>query len=679
MAYTPTLFFEDELSKEDSYTPPQDGLLFGDDSVESQLSSEILDQFRQMEVSVLDFFPEWGEMSAFLKRKGLRTLYDAVHLRPDKLAQVKCMRTRYVMGLQRLQKDILKQPEHYVAMWEEKLKPVEVPLADFFDLPTAISALHGATVQATEIWKVRQPKGELIHEFMKSGLSIFDFHNQHPDLTLERHRQIIVGTMRSFAMGEMVAGVTLSRTDSTRLQAMFQKNLYHCFPASMHSSSFGLYLSLFNMDMLAPSAANDSWDFIMIVGANEVMALRTLLTAVLNTLSRIQLPATADELVEKIHNLKIKAQYEAADRDGFVRNVLRFHPWVEHLDGDRYRLATTRLSYVVERLGRIIYDKGGPVKISEVLDIYERTFGDRVQSANLFTLQKRWDGYVCHGRTGYWEYDPSAVKRLSLNEQLREWINDKRLPDVFSLADVRRLMDENGLKMYRDTTVRAYLSAHCSTCLDDDTLFCMHGHTDEHPEHRWRQSINVNAGSELATALYDFLMLHPNHEAYAREVTDYLMHQTPNAGAKAQANLSSRLSAMVGATEEEAIEERNVVYRIARYGMSYLKLNEKVTREECERYSFRRHSEVQACYEALYAFARAELSREGCDGRMRMARLLHLFCESDAYAALSPEERRSELRLRSAFNENVLPSDFERLKLDTEDGRSAIFVQLKKE
>lgn len=671
-----SLFPDEERLAANEYVPPVNGSLFGAFPEEKTFTTETLEQFREIPLSLLIHFPEWGRAYSLLQRLKCETLHDAATLRLEVVTQKVGLQARSIAEIRRFQEELKTNAERYVTEWEERMKPVVLSLAPWSDLPTALASMHAVAMQAAEIWCKRHSRGELISEYLRQGRTLADFDLSKYKLTRERLRQIVNNALGGFFSGKPIEGVSLLPDDCRALAALFSQSLYHCFPVALLTPIDELFFSFYGQSVVAPTNVDSTWDFFVVVGQNEIIPLRRLLTVTIATLSRIQLPASADEVVERVRAYAADVPLPEAQREHFVRSMLLFHPWVERLGEDTYRLATTRLLRVVERLARIIFDRHAPIKNTELLSLYERTYGERARSTNLSRLQAMWKGYVAHGRTGYLEYDPKAERSLSLNQQVRLWLKDGSLPPLFRLNDVHALMEQCGLKTYNDATVRSYLSISCVTSLDDDELFCQNGHEAEYPEHRWRQRVDTKAGTRLAEALYDFLLLHPNHEVYLRELNDYALQVTDDEDRKSHSYVVTGVAKLITDTEAEAVAQRRPFFRVQRYGMDYVKLNERFTRDDCASISARRHFRVIPIHDALYAFARMLLARPEHRDGMRLSVLVRLFAESPEYASHQEDGEASSVRLRAAFNEGVLPKDFRRVTQTGVDGRNAVFIQL---
>lgn len=673
--YEMSLFPEEELNAEAAYLHTENSL-FGDDSIENEFPAEKLEMLREVELDTLADFPQWTKVAAFLKRRGARTLFDAVHLRPDDILRVKGTRLNQATDLQHLQRELLTNADPYIDLWQQMRKPIELTLGEYYDYPSAITQLYTAALHAAEIWERRNPKHKLVHDFLKKGVSPSAPTDSSIQTTSKGSRQIVTKTLRAFAAGEPVENVTLARADAEALHAIVAQNRFHYFPATLVTPILETLTALFGMSIVGPSEANTSWDFALLVGQNEVIEIRFLLTQILMKIARIQLPLTEEELVQQMKQIKTEGRSQVVNREEFVRSVIHHHPWIEHMDNERYRLATTRLIHTSERLARIIYDNHAPIKVSDIADCYQRTFGLRLKSVNLTSGLKFWDGYICHGRTGYWEYRPGASRPLSLNQQLRKWLDDGTLPHVFHLDDVYRLIDQAHAKLYPENTIRSYLYALCTTSADDDKIFCLRQHTNEHPEHQWRSNISRNKSSNIAQKLRQFLSAHPNHEAYAKEAADFIVQRSLDSKINTPSKANVWLKDMTASSQEEAIAHKRLIYEVNRYGMNYVKLNEHVTQNDCISYSQHRRANVASVYNALYNFARTALNHPENNGRIRMSELLQQFSTSTEYAALEPAEQISMRRMRAAFNENVIPPGLQRISQPNEKGKIEVYIAL---
>ena len=193
-------------------------------------------------------------------------------------------------------------------------------------------------------------------------------------------------------------------------------------------------------------------------------------------------PLTLEQVMDTLEQNNPDYDYDQETVDA----VLKQHSWVEcvMVDGrDAYQLNYELLNDY-QKLGRIIYEKER-ITIDEIKEELERRGSNRasaiIKSLRMTSVKYNW---VClAGQNGVYEYNPEGQNRMSLNEAVRKFAEERI---CFTWDEIYAYLSEAGYEKLVESSIRTYITSICTPSKSNANLFCLQNRIDDYPQISWK-------------------------------------------------------------------------------------------------------------------------------------------------------------------------------------------------
>lgn len=650
-----------------------------------KLSESVVARLQCLDVMSFAQKPAWQDVLPLLQRLNLKTLADVVKIQESAIIQMRTKPQSRKLVLKRFRKDIIDHADSYIKQGEQPVQKNVVTI-DENDLKS-ISSLFEAIENALGMLVKSLCEGGKMGKRAAFYEAVFVKHQgidgltiDGKQVTMERKRQVVRQFLHRIVSDEGFKGFQIDKKSVQRLQERLKALLYTS-ETMEKKPAYGTisFLREWGYDLLEMRESEDKLDFVAIVKQEGVSAMRQIIRLILKMLYNQPVPIPADELIAGV--LQKAGNVAMDDKEEAVRCFLRTNPWIEHVDNRMIRLETSHLSLDYVRYARIIYDAHAPIHISRITSEFERLYHERPKSQTLSLVKKNFTGFLCYGKTGYWEYvGLKQAESPILLHRLRQRINDGSLGDTFYLKDIMAMLTESERKVYSCQTISAYVSVYAVKDLNDAEHFCLRGKETLHPEYVWYNEHDFDLMPSLISRVVELLTALPRHTFTVSLLKDYLINTMKKETdekhlPKVRAHIY-RLLNFIAPSKEEAISRRLPFYVHRQEGRACVAVcEENVKTDSVTSFTLKRRNVVRSMFESLYAYAREILLCHESH-EMEMQQIIRQFMQTDGFKSHADAAAFSDRRLRGAFANNLVPKVFQIVKHENDKGVMRIFVRL---
>lgn len=405
---------------------------------------QIASRLRSIGLSVLEGSAAYAGVARRLKREGIGNLMQLVALTNAQTKEWHGAGRVFVETVNRLRKEVMAHPEHYIATWELQVKPVVLPddlekpkddTDDFFgtswearevvphdammceETPSSyrstaerIVLLEKSLVAAIQVLQNRWKDAGILRKYFIDGQSPQYIAQSRGFVSAAALRhQISRCFLKPLLEGEEVHGVRFAQSLLHDVQLLKEEL---CYATAHHLDALDTlvperFLNIFGLTLMQRRQNDAAWQSDFIVRIGEVQQCRRTLHGVFAVMQDRIVGCTEKSIVRMVRERAQLpngrfAQGIVVPHRAFLHSMLQQHCWIER-SRRGYRLVSMQVAQCMMRIARIVHDARKPISTTEILRIYEQIYMERPCSMNITHLHRRFP-HICSVRRGVWEY-----------------------------------------------------------------------------------------------------------------------------------------------------------------------------------------------------------------------------------------------------------------------------------